>query len=232
MRQKMSSGELKQNVPFPEKGTPEEQALWRKEAGIPEAPDKYEIKLPDGIVLGDSEKPLVEAFLKRAHAKNMRPEHVNESLAAFYEERERRSEERRTKDIELAEKGSEELRSEWGADYTRNKNLVSGLLDGAPEGVKDMIANGRLADQTPIMSNPNVLRWLVDLARQVNPAGSVLPGVAGTNLGTAIGDEIAKIEKTMREDRPAYNRDTKMQARLRELYNARDQMAKGQKKAA
>jgi len=48
-----------------------------------------------------------------------------------------------------------------------------------------------------------------------------VPG-AGANAGQAIADEIATIERTMRENRPAYNRDERMQARYRQLLEARE----------
>jgi hypothetical protein len=38
LEQRVSSGELKANLPFPDKGTDEEKAAWRKDAGIPTSP--------------------------------------------------------------------------------------------------------------------------------------------------------------------------------------------------
>ena len=59
---RISSGELK--APLKEDATPEEKAAWRAENNIPETPDKYELKLSDGLIVGDADKPLVDDFLK------------------------------------------------------------------------------------------------------------------------------------------------------------------------
>ena len=83
-----------------------------------------------------------------------------------------------------------------------------------------MFLRGRRAD---------LVKTLVDWARQLNPAGVVLPG-AGGNLAKSIDDEITQIETLMKTDRATYNKDEKKQARLRELYAARDKI--GAKKAA
>jgi hypothetical protein len=43
LEQRISSGELQDQSPFPDKGTEDEQAAWRAERNLPDAPDKYEI---------------------------------------------------------------------------------------------------------------------------------------------------------------------------------------------
>jgi len=71
------------------------------------------------------------------------------------------------------------------------------------------------------VNHPDMARWLAMNARTINPVATVVPG-AGANIAGAIDDEITSIEKMMRTDRQAYNKDEKMQARLRELYGARE----------
>ena len=80
---------------------------------------------------------------------------------------------------------------------------------------------GRFSDGTPFMSDPKVLNYLLGLARELNPLGTVLPGQGG-DLAQGVDAEIATIEKFMKTNRGEYNKDAKMQARLRELYTARD----------
>jgi len=86
--------------------------------------------------------------------------------------------------------------------------------------MRDKLLRGRLADGTPIGSSPEVLRFLVGLAREKNPAGVVVP--SGVATAQSVSDEIQKIEKVMRDDRAAYNRDEKMQARYRQLLEWRN----------
>lgn len=233
LRQKLGSGELRPVTAFPEKGSDEEKKTWREINGIPQTAEEYvkQLKLPTGVVLGEDDKPVVESFAKYAHGAHFRPEHVNAALGWYLTEKEQRAEAQAEADETSRMSGEDELRKDWGADYRGNIARVNGLLDMAPKGVKDFLMGSRASDRTPLMNHPDTLRWLADVARQLNPAGVVLPGTGG-NIGQSIEDEIAQIEKLMRDDRSQYNKDDKKQQRLRELYGARDRMAMAGKKAA
>lgn len=229
LRGKLSSGELKAVVPFPTTGTDVEKATWRKDNGIPETAEGYTVQLPKGGVLGEKDKVWVSEFQKAAHAVNMRPEHFQASVLWQLGERQRQTDAVRDADNEFKLNSEDELRAEWGQGYRENLNRLMGFLDTAPKGLKEIVMGARGPDGKPLGSHPAVLRWLVDLARQQNPSGVLLPG-AGGNMAKSIGDEIATIEKTMRENRKAYNKDEAMQKRYRDLLDARDKLQ--QKKAA
>lgn len=224
LEQRLSSGELKSVLPKDAK--PEELKAWRAEAGIPETPDKYDLDLGGGLVVGEADKPLVERFLQAAHGTNQTPDQVKASLRAYYEVNEQITADRQAKDHQLQEESTETLRAEWGPEFRRNVNLVHGLLDKTcSQEVKDKFLTGRLSDGTPIGSSPEALKMLLGLALVDNPAGTVVPG-SGGNMEGAIDEEIGKIEKVMRSDRRAYNRDEKMQKRYGELLVAREAIAK------
>lgn len=225
LRSKLASGELKPVTPFPEKGTAEEQTAWRLTNGVPESPDKYEIKLSDGRVLGEEDAPMLESFKKYAHSKHMPSAAVSAALDFYAQDRERIAAERSQKDAEFRAQAEDTLRSEWGPDYRANLGRIQMLLGSAPKEVSQLLAGSRLADGTPFGNHPGVLNWLADLSRQVNPAGVVIPN-DGT-MAKSVEDEIASIEKVMRENRAAYNKDEKMQARLRDLYDARSRASAG-----
>lgn len=221
MRQKMDSGELK--APLAKDAKPEEVAAWRKANGIPEAPDKYEIKLADGLVIGEPDKPLVDNYLAAAHALNHTPEQVNANLN-WYFQAVRQQEELVAEANQTARTAcEEELRAEWGTDYRLTLNGVHSLLDGAPKGVKEAMLSAKAADGTNMMNQPGVMRWLAQTARELNPIASVV-GVGGNASAQGIEDEIAQIEGVMKTDRAKYNGDEKMQERLRKLYGARERL--------
>lgn len=207
---KLRSGEVKPVLGKDAK--PEELAAFREAHGIPETPDKYDIKDLD---IAAEEKPLVEKFLASAHGVHMTPEQVKTSLAAYSEIAEAARNDRAVKDQEAKNAAEDALRAEWGQEYRVNLNLITNLLDAAPEGLRDKLLRGRLADGTPIGSSPEALRFLAGLAREKNPAGVVVP--SGVVTAQSVDDEIQKIEKVMRENRTAYNRDEAMQARYRQL---------------
>jgi hypothetical protein len=191
---------------------PEEIAAFREAHGIPETPDKYDL---GDMKVVDEEKPLVDKFLASAHKTNMTPEQVRESLAAYAEISEAARNDRASQDQGIKTSAEDALRAEWGQEYRVNLNLITNLLDAGPEGLRDKLLRGRLADGTPIGSSVEALRFLAGLAREKNPAGVVTP--SGLVTAQSVGDEIQKIEKLMREDRSAYNRDEALQARYRQL---------------
>lgn len=226
LRAKMSSGELKEAKPFPDKGTPEEQNAWRKEQGLPEKPEGYyeHLKFDDGLVIGEADKPAVDSFLKSAHASNMPPAAAKAAVAWYFEQQDVAAEARAEADKKVAQETVDKLRTEWGGDYRTNMNGIKALLSTAPAGVADKVMNTRMADGTPLMSDPDFLRFLTSQYRQINPVSTVVPAGDEAAMAKSIDDEISQIQKTMRENRPAYNKDPKMQARYRELLSARERM--------
>lgn len=221
LRQKLDSGEIKAVSPYPAEGKPEEQAAWRKANNLPEKPEDYKLKFADGLVIGDADKPIIDGFLQAAHASNATPDQVNGILHWYYDQQEKAVVAQEEKDAAYLTQSEDALRAEWGGEYRTNVNMIRGLVDTMPAGVKELFVSSRLGDGTALLNHPDMARWLVQTARTVNPMATVVPG-AGANMASAIDDEITSIEKTMRTDRKAYNSDLKMQARLRELYDARD----------
>ena len=73
-------------------------------------------------------------------------------------------------------------------------------------------------------NNPVFLRALVEAARAINPAATVIPGNADSS-GKSISDELAEIDKFRREHRKQYTKDEKMQARERQLLEAQLKLA-------
>ncbi len=214
---------------LPADATPDQVAEYRKERGIPEAPEGYLQALPDGLVIGDDDKPLVDTYLADAHAKNLPKEAVATGLDWYYRTKEATLAAQADADKDYKSKAEDDLRSEWGNEYRENLNSAMALLDTMPvledgTSVKSLFMGGRLADGTPIGNHPGVLRWLVSQSREINPAGFVAPSGGGSQI-KSVEDEIASIEKVMRTDRKAYDKDTKMQDRLRQLYGAQEKLA-------
>jgi hypothetical protein len=171
---------------------------------------------------------MIDMFLKSAHTVNMTPDQVKRSLEAYTEISEHARNERMAEDERVKTEAEDKLRNEWGPEYRVNLNLMENLLSQAPQGLRDKLVHGRLSDGTPIGSSVEMLQFLVGLERERNPAGVVTPGSA-TTTAQSVADEKAKIEKVMREDRSAYNRDQKLQDRYRQLIQW--EVAQGQRAA-
>lgn len=231
VQNRISSGELRSALP--KNATEDQIKTWREENGIPDAPDKYQLKLADGLVIGDDDRPLVDNLLKSMHKVNASAGVASEVVNFYYATKEAEEAARHQKDTDAAREASDALHAEWGAEFRPNMNMIEGLLATAPAGVKDLIKFGRLSDGTPIMANADAIRWLNNMAREINPVTTVVPN-AGANVSGAIDDEIKKIESNMGAPKgsPAYKAywdDDKAQARYRDLLTARE---RARKKAA
>ena len=224
--QKMSSGEYKQVIPYPDKGTPEQQAAWRKEQGVPEKPEEYiaKITLPNGIVPGDADKPALERLAKFAHGKNWTPDQHNAVLEAYYAEVDAVTKTRGEQDGGFKRESEDTLRTDWGNDYRPNLNAVKNLVSQAPKDVQERLFGGRTADGKLIGDDPSTLKWLAQLSREINPAASLLP--PGSQNMKGVSTELDTIRDFRRKDPDGYERDQKMQARELELLDADLRMKK------
>lgn len=220
---KQSSGELKRTAP-PKDATPEEVSAWRKEAGLPDKPEDYKVELPDGIVLSDADKPTVENFQKFAFEQSLPPDVMNKTLGWYYAEQERLQQQRELVDGEFHERSKEDLISDWGIkDYRTNLAAMSSLRDQMPQGLPDRLLAGRTADGMLIGDDPQFLRWFAQVSREVSPTATL--AAVGVDSMKAASDQIAEIQKTMRDDPQKYWKDSSLQARYRELIEARDKLA-------
>jgi hypothetical protein len=220
---RLSAGELKSQLPKDAK--PEDIAKFRQENGIPEKHDGY--AMPDGLVIGDPDKPLVDGFLQRMHAKHASPELVKEAMEWWRETREAEIAGLGEADLAHQAEVQDELRPEWGAEYRGNVNAIKSMLETAPGEIGQKIMSARMPDGRAVMNDPAVLRWLATTARELNPVAAVVP--AGGNQMQAIDDEIASIKGLMGDKSSKYWKGPeaeKMQARYRELISAKERKSK------
>lgn len=173
---RIAAGELKPSLDANAK--PEEIAAYRDAHGIPDAPEKYDLT---GLDIDAAEKPMIDKFLTSAHGAHMTPEQVKTALKAYQEISEGAQNTRANQDNEIRKNAEDALRAEWGTEYRGNINLLTNML---PEGIKEKLLFGRLSDGTPIGSSVEVLKFLVDIARERNPLGILTPSgetVPGSN---------------------------------------------------
>lgn len=189
LERRQSAGELKPVLP--KKPTPEQLKEWRAAHGVPDDPSGY--VLPDEAKKGIDESIIAEV-LKDAHATNQTPEQVKATLDGVRRAAVALAESRAEADIDFQKDAEDELRGEWGTEFRRNISLVHQLLDStADPALKDQLLQGRLADGRPIGSHPGVLRMLLGLALQANPAGTLAPG-AGADPVKGMREELAKLQ--------------------------------------
>lgn len=227
LQAKLSSGTVK--TALPENATDEQKATWRKENGLPDTAAGYEIALPDGLVVGEADKPLVAAYQEFAHANNMTPAQLNQNLGFYYQLQAQQAQARIAADNAFHDESLRALTTEWGdKDYKRNETMVANLMNLAPAGFKDKVLSGRTADGKLIGDHPDFLKWAAEIARQVVPVTTLIQPSA--EAAAANNTRIGEIEKLMGDRSSAYWRGPTsgpMQQEYRELIQARTNNARG-----
>lgn len=199
LRQKLSSGEYKRDVPFPADGTPEQQAAWREERGLPKAPTEYQPTKIEGFEWSDADKPALDAVFDRLHKVNA-PQPVVDQVLGFYADAVRTA---KTAEVEadkaLKIKAEDDLRSTYGDDFRGNMNLyVRALKDSEfmPREVADLIGMGRGPNGERMLNHPAIAKWMIGMARErYGDAGMV----SGSQM-EALSSREEQILKVMKSD--------------------------------
>lgn len=224
-QQKIRSGDLK--AALPKDTTPEQLAAYRAENAIPEKPDGYLEKLPDGVKVEADDKPIIEPYLKVFHDENVSPALAHKLLAVRNAEHERMIEARVTADQTEKTATEDALRSEWGNDYRGNINGIHGMFNGMGADVTEALLQARTPDGRALFNDPNVLKAFAQLSRELNPSASIVPAGGGALEGKGVEDRLTQIEGLMGDRNSAYWKGAtadKMQVEYRNLIDARNNM--------
>lgn len=223
---KISAGEFAK--PLPKDAKPEQIAEWRKANGIPEKPDQYFEKLPNGRVIGTEDKPLFDSLAARLHARNAPPDLVHEIVDFYYADIvDKETTSLADADKKEAQDFEDAMRKAWGDDYRSNFNHLNNWMEGLPDGVKKAL-DGFGADGRKLKNNPDVMQWMAGLAREFNPAGFVTPG-GNESVMQSIDQELAKLTQMSADQHSEYWKGPmadKHQKRMRELLTAKGSMSK------
>jgi hypothetical protein len=216
---------------------PEDIAAFNKALGVPEKVEDYftDLKLDNGAVLGDADKPIAEGFATAVHEVGATPAVVNRALSWYFNHMEQVASAEAEADDTFRSEAQATLREEWGpGDYKRNVNAIATLFANAPGGVDaknpealmSRLLSGRTADGRLIGDDPVINKWLAGLAMDLNPAATIT-----TQGGASVGDRLAEISKFRQENPDKYDQDHKMQAEELKLLEADERMQKRGKAA-
>jgi len=208
---------------------PEEIKAFQKAIGVPENAKDYveNLSLPNGITIGDQDKKIAGDFAEAMHKAGAPQSVMNEAYAWYLKNEESRAAAIDQQDDDNKTQSLQALKEEWGPAFKRNTNAISSLFAYAPGGsdlendgsLFNRLLGGRLADGRIIGDDPDMVKFLVAIAKEVNPVATVVESADGSGKG--LDDEIKEIENLMRSDRRAYDKDTKKQSRYLELLEAR-----------
>jgi len=205
-QRRISEGGLKPVLP--ENATPEQLTAWRKENGIPEKATDYLANLPDGLVIGEGDKPLFESFVTELHKVNADPKVAHAAVAWYNKFAEDQQAVQREADTTYAAQTEDALRGEWGADYRVNQAIRTTFLNRLPEGIKDVFLNSRMPDGRALGDHPDLSKWLVGMERELNPTATLSGGAMGGDT-KALESRKAEIEKLQGNQHSEYWKGTK-----------------------
>ena len=218
---------------LPDNPTEEQLKAYREANGIPEKPEGYLDKMPDGIVLGDADKELASGFLEAMHAQNAPPGFVHAALGWYNHLQEQQIQQQAVDDKAFHSETVEALREEWGSEFKLHSNSITNLIETYGEPLEDgtpfaeWLESARTPDGQRLGDHPAFLKTMLSIAMQVNPAGVVMPG-EGMGQIDKVQSEIAEIQKLMDAGSPKYWKDEKMQERYRKLLTAQEKLAERQ----
>jgi hypothetical protein len=218
---KIRSGQLSSGLP--ENATEEQLAEWRTANDVPAAPADYNLTLPEGTVLGEEDKAILEPVLAAGHALNLSNKQASAMVGEFLKGREAEIEAISAQHIQDKQTCEQALAKVWKqGEMEVNRNILTGWLNGIPEAVRDSFKNAVLSDGRMLMNSPEMWLFMVDQARQINPLGAVVPN--SNNPVQAVDDEIKALKARM--GTKEWYEDTEAQQRYQELLDAKGRMQK------
>ena len=221
-QQKISSGDFTPTLG--ENPSDAELAAYREAHGIPDSPDKYEYKLPEGFNFGNEDQPYLDSVLEAAHKSNAPPAIVDGIINAYANVREQEAARQYQLDTQQREQVEDALRSEYGNEYRANHERIKNFIGTAPQEVQDMLLNGRGPDGRAFLNNLDMVRWLND-----SVVGEIYGGLHPTEMGgrdaqQVVADELKTLEADMNRDITAWRKSPEKRKRYVELLEAQERI--------
>jgi len=148
-----------------EQATADEVTAWRKAIGVPEQPDGYTVRLPDGVTV---HAETLAAFRKRAHDLGLTPKQA-EALVQFDLERHQASQQQAHTQAATAKTEAEKaLRAEWKEQFDTRLALTQRFVEqyGGAELIDELDVNGKA-------NSPKLIRLLEKIATEYHERGLV-----------------------------------------------------------
>jgi hypothetical protein len=182
------------------------------------------IPMPDGRQIGEDDKPVISYFSEKALKQGVAPADMGVMVDAYYAMQEEQVAAAEKADADFRRESTAALKQEFGGDYEANVAAMRPYFDSVNGDLFGNLFGGRMADGSRIGDHPDVIRFFVNKSVAENPLATIVP--AGGSGAQALENEIKTLEARMGADRDAWFKDDKAQARLRQLLDARDRIAK------
>jgi hypothetical protein len=152
------------------------------------------LELGDGTVTGKAEKAMLASFAEQAMKGHWTAAQYNQAVGWYFAMQDQAAAHRDHADATFKHETAGELMREWGHDYAVNRNAIAQFFDRSfPADFKEALLTARLPDGKVLANHPAFNRAILDVAKTINPSGTMLPNASGAGLSNVEG-RIAEIE--------------------------------------
>lgn len=198
----------------------EEIENYRKNNNIPKEAEGYEYATPEGMIIGDDDKDVINSFKEIAHDSNI-PQEAFEKIVNFhYDNLQKQDALEREMFKQQSITASEILQKELKGDFDRSIEHLTSFLKNKFGDNKEIIDNAIGGDGVPLLSNPSVIRQLMNIANELDPVARVMP--IGQRSVSSLNNEKLELESKMGTDE--WLKNPKLATRLYEIYDAESKM--------
>ena len=170
LRQKLSKA-----VTVPGKGASEEDhAAYRKNMDIPDAPEGYEVKAPEGTEIPDADMEHLQGLFKAMHAAGAPRAAVQAAVSEYYGMVAFAQQEAEKQQATARENTEAALRKEWGEDYKGNMVLANRASDEFGGEEFNAFLKNTTADGVALGDHPTFLKTFATIGRRMSEDGSHL----------------------------------------------------------
>ena len=236
-QERIRAGELRSQLP--EDASEEDRAAWRAENGLPPAAKDYEFPKVPGHKWTDADKPYIDSFKQLAFTENMTQSQLDKAAAWYADTVAKQQaaywEAAQVTDAEDGDRMRETLRGELGPDYKPTASLVRRFLEDPAmmdESARTAFTQARWTDSNGVsrklINNPDVLRIIIDAAKNTYGDASFIRGDGRTNAQNTIEEG----ERIMNTDIDRYYREGWDKKVLEARQEQEAQASRGRRRAA
>lgn len=224
---KLKAGLLKPAA-LPENANEAEIASYRKAWGVPDKPEGYEVKPPDGIDFSEPEAESLNTFLADMHANHVPKPIVQKAAESYFKIRQAEEQQLYEAAVESTTNQLAEIRAEYGRDFARNTSLGNAhMVKTLGQEKAAALASLTLANGTKLGDHPDFVRLIVADALGSADDGMLVTSEVQSNGGKSIDDQIKEIRDLMFGDDQARAKfhSPETQARYLKLYQIKQARA-------
>lgn len=203
--------------PGPDAG-PEELAAYRRQLGVPESAEGYEVTLPDGLPAPLRDDPggqaLQQDFLKAMHAAGASNDVVQQALDWYYGNVTQSLAQQEKAAAERRAEAEASLRHEWGGDHERNLTFARRAVQSFGDAAFTDFLESQEAEGVKLGDHPAFVRAFAAIGRAM---GEDLPLSGAGESGGSLQARIDALHALQDSDPQRYA-SRAVQSELQSLY--------------